>query len=251
MNIVLLIFFFIAGACMGSFANAAAVRYKSGESAMRGRSKCPQCKRTLSAAELIPILGYVFLGGKCRGCKQSISVRYPLTELIGATASAVLYLKFGLSLELIPFIPAAGALLFAALCDLDTMEIPNSAIAILLICSIAHMLIRPEKSASFALGAFIISVPTYFVFSVSENAVGGGDVKLFFAAGCLIGVQGVIVAALAAVISGGLVATAIILSPSYKRGEHMSFGEYIALGVFIAAIFAEDIVALYSTLIHI
>ena len=86
-----ILFFGLLGTMLGSFANAVALRYDPDRflfAPANGRSMCPSCKKTLGPLELVPVLSWVFLGGKCRSCRKPISIRYPLTEILTGLAVA-------------------------------------------------------------------------------------------------------------------------------------------------------------------
>jgi len=86
---------FVIGTCTGSFLSATIYRMKSGDSIVKGRSKCPKCKIQLKAKNLVPLLSYIFQRGKCGSCKERISVHYPLIELLTGLAFAAIFFRFG------------------------------------------------------------------------------------------------------------------------------------------------------------
>ena len=101
MEIVYLIFFFILGLVFGSFYNVVGLRLGAGESLIKPRSHCTKCNHVLRFYELIPVISYVVLRGKCKKCKQKISIMYPLIELFTAVLFALSYYVYGFSFELI------------------------------------------------------------------------------------------------------------------------------------------------------
>ncbi len=88
MSFFIFLFVFLFGLIVGSFLNAAIYRLEKGESALKGRSYCPQCKHLLAWHDLVPLLSFAFLGGRCRYCKKPISWQYPIVE----TATGLLFL---------------------------------------------------------------------------------------------------------------------------------------------------------------
>ena len=97
-NILYAIMIFIFGLILGSFYNGVIYRVPNHESIVYGSSHCPNCQRTIQAFDLIPVLSFIFLKGRCRYCKQTIAWRYPLVELLTALLFTLLYLRYGYSL---------------------------------------------------------------------------------------------------------------------------------------------------------
>lgn len=116
---------FVFGCCMGSFINCLAWRVVNGESVVKGRSHCAVCGHTLSAFDLVPVLSWLCLRGKCRYCGQPIAVRYTVAELICGVYFLSVLLVFGFDVR-VPFLMALGCVLLGlSLIDLDSMIIPN------------------------------------------------------------------------------------------------------------------------------
>lgn len=118
----------ILGAVVGSFANVVIGRLPAGESVVRPPSHCPRCKHRLSPLELIPIISWLVLRGRCRNCKESISVRYPLVELLFAGVFAAFAWHWPLAETMLAgLVPIAflAVLLMAAVIDLETYTLPD------------------------------------------------------------------------------------------------------------------------------
>lgn len=116
---------FVLGCCMGSFINCLAWRVVHGESVLKGRSHCAVCSHPLSALDLVPVLSWLCLRGKCRYCGQPIAVRYTLAELICGAYFLSVLLVLGFDVR-VPFLVALGCVLLGlSLIDLDSMVIPN------------------------------------------------------------------------------------------------------------------------------
>lgn len=100
-QLILLIFITLTGLCIGSFLNVVILRTLSGESIVFPPSKCPKCGNKLKWWHNIPVLSYIFLGGKCGFCKEKISIQYPIVELITCIIFVMTYLKLGFTLDLL------------------------------------------------------------------------------------------------------------------------------------------------------
>jgi len=118
------IIIFIFGSCVGSFLNVCIHRLPKDKSIVFPGSSCPKCNTLIKWYDNIPILSYFFLKGRCRNCKDKISLRYPLVELITATFFLVLYLKLGLTIELAKYIFLFSLLVVVSFIDIDYHAIP-------------------------------------------------------------------------------------------------------------------------------
>ncbi len=125
MGILLHIFFFLLGSAIGSFLNVCIYRIPREKSIVNPPSACPGCEKPIRPYDNIPILSYIFLKGKCRDCGTKISIRYPLVELLTGIFFLLLYLKFGLTFELIVFMIFLALLIVISFIDLDFQIIPD------------------------------------------------------------------------------------------------------------------------------
>src|SRR5438132_1216325 len=89
----------VFGVVIGSFLNVVIRRLPEGNSIIRPRSHCPNCKRLIRWYDNVPILSYFLLGGRCRHCNRKISIRYPLVEALSGIVGLLMYDKFGLGIE--------------------------------------------------------------------------------------------------------------------------------------------------------
>ena len=197
---------FVVGACVGSFVNCAALRRKTGESVLTGRSHCPHCGHTLGAFELIPLVSWLVQGGKCRQCSAALSIRYPLTELVAGISFAAIVVAEalwgeGLSLHCLHWLILAGILLYVSLTDIDSRIIPDACILAAIAVRVAYIVIagpvlgQIDASAvalESLIGGFAIAIPLTVVVLIADrvlgrDSMGGGDIKLFFVAGLYFG----------------------------------------------------------------
>ena len=117
-DLVSLCFIAIVGLCFGSFYNVVILRGLSGESIAFPGSKCPKCEKPLKWYHNIPLISYLFLGGKCAFCKTKISIQYPLVELITAILFVISYLKWGITLKALFMVAIISMLLITLVTDL-------------------------------------------------------------------------------------------------------------------------------------
>ncbi|MCL2002834.1 MAG: prepilin peptidase [Oscillospiraceae bacterium] len=239
----------VLGACFGSFVNAASLRSVAGESFLKGRSRCPACGETLRWYQLIPMLSYVALRGKCRTCAARISPRYPLTELGFALAAALCFLRFGFAWMTPLAFGVCAILLAITLIDMDTMEIPDGLIIALIPFAAAALWARPEITLLHrSIGLAAISVPMLALALMIEGAYGMGDIKLMAVCGFLLGWQSVLFAFFTAILLGGSYALYLMLKKKKKKGEHIAFGPFLCVGVAAAMLYGENVITAYLRL---
>ncbi len=237
--------FALFGLVIGSFLNVCIWRIPQKISVAKGRSFCPHCKNTLSPLELFPVLSYVFLGGKCKTCKEKISPRYAIVELLTATLFALCGGVFGLMQLEYAVIYALffAVLIVAAFIDFDTMEVPDTLHIIIFCLGVAKAIISPTLIWQMALGAFIVSVPM-LILAVLTKGFGGADIKLMATAGFLLGAKSIVVAFLFAVIIMGAYGAVLIIRKKLFRRNYKSkvpFCPALALGCVLGVFLGEII----------
>lgn len=220
------------------------------------RSRCPHCGHAISALENIPLFSYLLiLRGKCSGCGQPISPRYPIVELISGLLSAYAAWHFG------PTIQTAGALLLIwalialSAIDLDTQLLPDSITLPLLWLGLAFNLTGAFANLSSAVvGAMagylaLWSVFWLFKLATGKEGMGYGDFKLLAALGAWLGWQMLPAIILLSSIVGATVGIALIVAARHGRNVPIPFGPYLAAAGFIAIFWGDAITRSYLGLI--
>jgi leader peptidase (prepilin peptidase)/N-methyltransferase len=247
-DIAVLAFSAVLGACFGSFVNAAALRTAQKESFIKGRSKCPHCEKTLRWTELIPLISYLAQRGRCRGCKKALSPRYLLAELICAATAALCFLRFGF-LWMAPLAFGVIVLLLAVtLIDQQTMEIPDGLIIALIPLAAAAIWARPEVTLlERGIGAAAVSIPMLLMALIIKGGFGGGDIKLMAVCGFLLGWQCTVLAFFIALVTG----VCFALITKKKKGEHFAFGPFLCIGTAAAMLYGREIISAYLNLFNL
>lgn len=231
--------FVVIGVCIGSFGNVLIDRLPAGRSIV-GRSKCDGCGRTLSPLELVPILSYVFLRGRCRTCKTPISARLPLVEIVSGVLGFLALWKADhdiLSAGLL--LLALWALFLIAVIDLKTKTIPDVLTAVVFLCSLAFHFVR-ESHFSFV--SVLIGAGFFLLLWLVSRGrwVGSGDILLAGAIGMLVSDIGLMVWALmVSYIVGAGIAVVLLLTKKLHRGSMVPFGPFLVLAAFIVFFFGE------------
>lgn len=240
----------LSGLVFGSFCNAWAWRLVHGESITRGRSHCASCGHTLSARDLVPLVSYLSLHGKCRYCGAPIGKRYPLAEVTLALAFVALVLRYGLTLTALRFLIVAALLLVASLTDLESQEIADR--LQVMIAAAALLRLPVEGLAGLkagVLGAVAVALPLLlFVLAADKimkrETMGGADIKLFF----VLGLHFSPLLMLMLLIFACFIGIFFALATQKGRGVAFPFGPAIALAALMVALFGDGLLNWYLSL---
>ena len=255
---------FIFGAAIGSFLNVVVYRIPAQLSLLYPPSRCPVCKHRLGKTENVPIVGWLWLRGKCRHCQTAISPRYPTIETITAILFVLIYLQFGLTLATVAYWAFFSWLLALSLIDLDTMTLPNVLTQSGLIVGLAYQGMRGWNSETFSttvpeqlmlgivgavLGIWLFDVITLVASGIlGQPAMGGGDAKLAAMMGAWLGWKLLLVGCFLACVVGSVIGGGAIALGILSRRQPMPFGPFLALGGAIAVFYGEKLIALYIDL---
>ncbi len=215
------------------------------------RSACPNCGHQITALENIPIVSYLMLGGKCKGCKTGISIRYPLIEaLTGALVGLVAY-KYGYTYTTLFAWFFVLALITLTFIDLDTQLLPDDITLPLLWLGLLFNLntgFTDLKSA--VLGAvfgYLILWSVYWLFKLvtGKEGMGYGDFKLLGAIGAWFGWQLLPAVILLSSVVGAVIGIGLIMFKGKTGGNAIPFGPFLALGGIAALFFGQQLASFY------
>jgi leader peptidase (prepilin peptidase)/N-methyltransferase len=255
---ILLLYFALAGLCMGSFANVVIYRLPRNESIITPPSHCPACSRRLSLRDLIPLLSWMFLKGQCRTCKVKIPFRYPAVEAACALLFTGMYIYAETWMDAVTLCVLAFVLLTVSVIDWDTQEIPDG---LLITGALAGLVWMAAGMAvpSLGLGApdwqnaltgvlagalplFLLDKLVWLL--IKKDGFGFGDVKLMAVAGLFLGPKMIFISFFIAFIAGGVYAMVLLASGKAKRGAYMPFGPFLVAGILAALWWGQDILRL-------
>ncbi len=232
---------------MGSFLNVLIDRIPANKSVLFGRSHCDFCHHTLSAFDLIPIVSFAFLRGKCRYCHKKLSFQYPLIELLTGIAFIGIFL-FQWPTDMVHLgMYSISALLFSLGIALAIMDIKYHILSdallivfgILVVCAV--FLVDPTTIPLRLVVAIMASLPLFLIFLFSKGrGMGFGDVKLVAILGFLLGFPYIVVAYYIAFLTGGICGVILILEGKKKfKGSTIAFGPFLFLGALLALIWGD------------
>lgn len=242
-------YIFIIGSIVGSFLNVCICRIPLKESIVTGRSHCTKCGHVLTFREMMPILSYLFLKGKCKNCKAPISLQYPLIELANAVLYLLAVLRYGFTFYALLLCIFSSVLLVTAGIDFHTMEIPNVLSVWISGLAILHILLFPSFFKEGLIGIFLLSVPMLLL-SLLTNGFGGGDIKFCAACGFFLGYQLVLLGFFFACLAASVFGCFQLARKKADKKTAFAFGPYLAAGFLISALFGNQILSAYFALFH-
>ncbi|RJO65269.1 MAG: prepilin peptidase [Myxococcales bacterium] len=207
-EIIVLVFVFLFGASIGSFLNVVIFRLPEGKSLVRPPSHCPACGHGIRWYDNIPILSYVLLGGKCRSCRASISLQYPMIELLTAALAIACYQRFGLDASLPLYFAFCAALVAITFIDIPRQIIPDEislpGVAVGVAASFVAGEVRWTDSViGAAVGFALIALIAYgYYFLTHREGMGMGDAKLLAMIAAFLGWQSIPFVLFAASVQG-------------------------------------------------
>src|SRR2546421_1812267 len=235
------------GLVIGSFLNVVAYRLPRGESLVAPGSHCPGCNAPIKPWDNVPILSWLLLRGRCRGCGERISPRYPLVELATAAVFVAVILARGANDDLVALLPFAAMLIAVADIDLEHRIVPNKILLPLAVWGVgASAVVRTG-----ALPELLIAGAAAFTFLlvaalIHPAGMGMGDVKLGGVMGLYLGAS-VAPALLIAFLSGSLVGVAIMVRHGAKgRKKGVPFAPFLAFGGVVGLLVGAQLVHLYA-----
>lgn len=244
----------IIGLCVGSFLNVVIYRVPLGMSVAFPASHCPKCGYKLRWYDNIPVLSYIILGGKCRSCKEHISFRYTLVELLTAALWVLcVYLFNDNVIYMVCAIITCSVGVCVTFIDLEHMIIPDRFHLIMLPVAVLSIFCDAEYDYISHLIGFGAAIILFIGIAwlgkkiLKREALGGGDVKLAIVSGLLLGWQKLILMMLVASVVGSVV----MLVKRVKNGEskEIPFAPFLVFGLLVALLVGNPIISAYAALI--
>lgn len=240
------IFLFLFGLVFGSFYNVVGLRVPQKESIVQPPSHCTKCQRQLTALDLVPVLSYVFFGGKCRSCGNKIAWIYPVMELLTGLLFAFAYWQLGWSIEFIVALFFISLLVIIVVSDIAYMLIPNKVLLFFLPFLIIGRVLSPLTPWwDCAVGAVVGFGILYSIAVISNGGMGGGDIKLFFLIGLVLGTMHTLLTLFIAAVIGMIVGLVVLTKNKQGRKTPIPFGPSIALAAIIVYFYGDSLINWY------
>ena len=256
-------FAFLIGASVGSFLTLAADRLPSGRSIVSPGSYCEACEHPLGHLDMVPILSYLWLKGKCHHCSAHIPVRLMAVEALMGALFTVIYLKSGLDVGGVLLAAGVSLLVLVALIDIDRGLILNklmfpSIIALLVLApfwtelGLSRSFLGSDGLLGTSLNSILSGLGAFLLFliiaMIYPQGMGGGDIKLSGVIGLLVGFPGSLIALWLAAVSGGVASIGLIAMRKMGRKDTMPFGPFLALGAIAALLAGSEITSWYHSI---
>lgn len=242
------------GLLVGSFLNVCIYRIPRRCFFAKSHSYCPHCGTPLKWYDMFPIISYLVLGGRCRSCKERISIRYPLVEGANALLWLTAYLVYGFNWYSIVLCLLFSIMLIASCIDLDIMEIPNGLPIAMAVLGVAPFVgsffgVFPTLVPwwGYLVGIVAVSLPLFLLALLTRGGVGGGDIKLMAALGFFAGWPLALLGTLFGFVLGGLVGMVALIAKG-KRNMAIPFGPSLCLGMVLSLLFGNSIIAWFIAL---
>ena len=215
------------------------------------RSACPHCGHAIAVLENIPILSWLMLRGRCRGCQARISARYPLVELCTGLATLAIAWHFPLGWPLLGALLLTWTLIALTFIDLDKMLLPDQLTLPLLwlglLLNISGHFVSLQDAVLGAMFGYLVLWSLYWSFKLltGKEGMGYGDFKLLAALGAWLGWQALPLILILSSLVGAIVGITLLLLRRHQQGNPIPFGPYLAMAGWIALLWGNDITTWY------
>jgi len=241
----------ILGLVIGSFLNVCIYRIPREESIAFPPSHCGSCNHKLSPLDLIPLLSYALLKGKCRYCKEKISIRYPLIESINGILYLLIYFKFGLTILTLKYCILASSLIVIGIIDFETQFVYTSTTIFTGVIGILFIIVQAvmykSGSVDLILGGLIgFGIIGLIVFIT--HGMGEGDIEIAAVCGLFLGMKFTVLNLFIAVMIGGIAGIIVLVLKLKAAKDKIAFGPCIAIGAIISVLFGNEIIQSYLNL---
>src|SRR5438874_4160798 len=262
----------VFGVVIGSFLNVVIRRLPEGNSIIRPRSHCPNCKRLIRSYDNVPILSYFLLGGRCRHCNRKISIRYPLVEALSGIVGLLMYDKFGLGIEWVIFFSFSAALIVLAFIDLDHRILPDpitlngiwvGVLASVYLAQVSPLVARLLRTAGLEVtnarvialiasligalvgGGLLWGVAGAYLRLRGIEGMGFGDVKMMAMVGAFLGAPLALLTIMIGSLLGSVIGLLYIRFAGKSRQYELPFGSFLAAAGIVVVLYGDELVHWY------
>lgn len=260
MDLYFKIISFIMGITFGSFFNVCIFRIPEKKSIANPPSHCYNCNTRLKPIDLVPILSWTLLRGKCRYCGQKISPRYALVELLTGILFVLVYNVYKMNVITIYYLLLVSLLVIITFIDIDHYIIPDGLIIFgsvfaLIFNAVGEGIgigIKDSVLGSLICGGGMLALICIIELIVKKEVMGGGDIKFFAMTGLFLGIKGGLLTTLLSVYIGAIYGIITIIYSKIKKQEYNSmipYGPFISVGALITVLCGTNIINWYMALL--
>ncbi len=241
------IFILALSLVVGSFLNVLIYRIPRKESCIWPWSHCPDCQTQLRARDMIPVLSYIWLRGRCRSCGTQVSLRYPLVETTTAAGFLLIFCRYGLTIQTIAGWVLTSLLIAGAFIDIEHGIIPNRLTYPGIVAGIALSIFTIGITSSL-IGSFLYGTVLLAAALISRGGMGGGDIKMAAAIGAFLGYPQAILALFLSSLLGGIWGAVLLVIGKATRKSAIKFGPFLSLGAWLVWMYGQQIADFYISL---
>ena len=251
-------FVFAFGACIGSFLNVVIYRLPAGLSLVHPPSRCPHCEHPLGKTENVPVLGWLWLQGRCRWCRGPISSRYPSIEAATGILFCLIFWQYQFTLLTVGYWVLISWLVALSMIDFDTMTLPGVLTKSGLVLGLIFQGVMGWKMgqtseylmtsiSSAVLGIWLFDLIGFSgTIILGQQALGGGDSKLAAMLGAWLGWKYLLVTSFLACGVGSLFGGGAMLLGFLDRRHPFPFGPFLAFGAILSLFWGQAIISTYT-----
>lgn len=242
---------FIFGAVVGSFLNVCICRMPKDESVVSPPSHCPKCDYKIPWYDNIPLISYLILKGKCRGCGTHISLQYPFVELLNGVLTLALFLRFGPTLSFLVLFIFCSALVVVTFIDIEHQIIPDEiSISGIVIGFTLSFFIKGHSWLNSLLGIVLgggslLLVAYSYQWLTKKDGMGGGDIKLLAMMGAFLGWKAIPFIIFTSSLFGSIIGVSIMLLQKKDGKLAIPFGPYLAFGAVLYIFYGRQLIHWY------
>ncbi|MEW6107638.1 MAG: prepilin peptidase [Nitrospirota bacterium] len=249
----------VFGSVIGSFLNVCIYRMPRNMSIIFPSSRCISCNNPIRVRDNIPVISYIFLGGRCRYCREKISIRYPLVEALNALLYVIVYWRYGLGWNFIVYCILISSLVVITFIDLEFQIIPDRiTLAGIPAGIMAGSLLLPDpfmRASGLGFKSSITGAVTgfslYYIIAylslklLKKEGMGGGDIKLMAMIGAFLGWKSVVLTTFLGSLAGSAAGISLMVFRGKGKGTLIPFGPFLALGAVITLFWGQEILLWY------
>jgi leader peptidase (prepilin peptidase)/N-methyltransferase len=257
MGVYFIVVSFIMGITFGSFFNVCIFRIPEKKSIVNPPSHCYNCNTRLKAIDLVPVLSWTLLKGKCRYCGKKISSRYALVELLTGVLFVLIYNEYGYNVITLYYLVLISLLIIITFIDIDHYIIPNELIIFGCIFALIFNIfgkgigIKESLIGAVICGGGMLLLIYLIELVVKKDVMGGGDIKLFTMTGLFLGIKGGLLTILLSIYAGAIYGVFNIVNSKIKKKKYDSmipYGPFISVGALIIVLCGTNIINWYINL---
>lgn len=241
-NLYFSFLFFILGSGLGSFFNVVLERTHEDENWIIGRSKCESCGEKLKAIDLIPLLSFLFLRGKCRYCKTQLDSQYFIFELVGGLLSLLLFWVYKNNpVELFLILPIFFLLLIIFVSDLKYMEIPDYfSIPLALLILLNNLIFSNSLFMNHLIAGLIGGLFFLLLFIITKGkGIGDGDIRLGLIMGLILGLPDIMTSIFIGFIFGSIIALPLLFTKKATKKTPLPLGVFLIPSLLLFFFFSD------------